>query len=89
MFRVSTDISGSGNGHSGLSIQYSPTGVCRLQESLSVYLRYVDWTGGGSNPKVLTLDDLPELVKTGAHFARKFDERVDVAILDELDQLIG
>ena len=53
------------------------------------YLRYVDWTGGGSNPKVLTLDDLPQLVNTGAHFARKFDDRVDVAILDELDQLIG
>ena len=53
------------------------------------YRRYVDWTGGGSNPKVLTLDDLPQLVKTGAHFARKFDERVDAAILDELDQLIG
>jgi hypothetical protein len=51
------------------------------------YLCYVDWTGGGSNPKVLTLDDLPQLVKTGAHFARKFDESVDASILAELDKL--
>lgn len=52
------------------------------------YLRYIDWTGGGSNPKVLTMQDLPILLETKAHFARKFDDRVDAAILDELDRLI-
>jgi hypothetical protein len=51
-------------------------------------LRYIDWTGGGSNPKVLTMQDLPYLLDTKAHFARKFDDRVDAAILDELDRLI-
>jgi hypothetical protein len=52
------------------------------------YLRYVDWTRGGSNPKVLTMEDLPKLTKSGSHFARKFDESVDATILDELDKLI-
>ena len=52
------------------------------------YLRYVDWTGRKSNPKILTMADLPQLKSSGAHFARKFDEGVDVAILDELDKWI-
>ncbi|MEO5713799.1 MAG: beta-1,6-N-acetylglucosaminyltransferase [Luteolibacter sp.] len=52
------------------------------------YLRYVDWTGGGSNPKVLTKEDLPFLIRSKAHFARKFDEAVNSSVLDELDQLI-
>ena len=51
------------------------------------FLRYVDWTRRGSNPKVLTLEDLPRLKRTGAHFARKFDESVDAAVLDRLDEL--
>ena len=51
------------------------------------YLRYIDWTTRKSNPKVLTLDDLPALKRSGAHFARKFDDRVEAAILDELDDL--
>ena len=50
-------------------------------------LRYVDWTRGGSNPKVLTMDDLPKLKGTKAHFARKFDESTDTRILDELDAI--
>jgi hypothetical protein len=53
------------------------------------YLRYVDWTRRGSNPKVLTIDDLPKLKTSDAHFARKFNVKVDAAILDELDKLIG
>jgi len=52
------------------------------------HLRYVDWTRGGSNPKLLTMDDLPPLMTSAAHFARKFDETVDAAVLDELDRLI-
>jgi hypothetical protein len=52
------------------------------------YLRYIDWTQGGSNPKVLTIADLPKLVNSGAHFARKFDESADLAILNSLDELI-
>jgi hypothetical protein len=41
----------------------------------------------GSNPRVLTCADLPNIMNSSAHFARKFDDRVDAAILDELDNL--
>jgi len=51
------------------------------------YLRYIDWTQGGSNPKILSRDDLPRLVKSKSHFARKFDEAVDNVILNELDHI--
>jgi hypothetical protein len=52
------------------------------------YLRYVDWTRSGNNPKILTMEDLPMLRESPAHFARKFDENIDGAILNELDILI-
>lgn len=52
------------------------------------YLRYVDWTTRASNPKLLTSDDLPLLMKSKAHFARKFDEAADASVLAELDRLI-
>lgn len=51
------------------------------------YLRYVDWTRGGNNPKILTMEDLPSMLDSPAHFARKFDETVDASVLDELDRL--
>jgi hypothetical protein len=51
------------------------------------YLRYVDWTGRGSNPKILRMEDLPRIIASKAHFARKFDEAVDARILDELDAI--
>jgi hypothetical protein len=35
--------------------------------------RYVDWSPGTGHPKTLTLDDLPLLVKSTAHFARKIE----------------
>lgn len=50
--------------------------------------RYVDWSRGGANPKTLTLDDMPRLRESTAHFARKFDIDVDARILDELDDLV-
>jgi hypothetical protein len=34
--------------------------------------RYADWTGGGSHPKWLDLSDVPKIIASGAHFARKF-----------------
>ncbi len=49
--------------------------------------RYIDWSGGGSNPKILTLNDLPALEATSKLFARKFDSQRDVAVLDQLDRL--
>ena len=49
--------------------------------------RYIDWSGGGSNPKILTIGDLPALEATPKLFARKFDSQRDAAVLDELDRL--
>lgn len=46
---------------------------------------YIDWSGGGSNPKILTLDDYDKLKSTDKILARKFDFKVDTAILDRLD----
>src|SRR5581483_3969286 len=39
-----------------------------------------------AHPETLTADDLEPLTTSGAHFARKFDTRVDARILDELDR---
>jgi hypothetical protein len=41
----------------------------------------------GSSPRILTMADLPLILNSTAHFARKFDDKVDPAILDELDRL--
>jgi hypothetical protein len=48
--------------------------------------RYSKWLGGGANPQFLALDDLPEIVSSGAHFARKF--HAGASVLDELDRLL-
>jgi hypothetical protein len=47
-------------------------------------LRYIDWSAGGMHPKTLTLDDLPALEASTAHFARKIDEGIDDALIDAL-----
>jgi hypothetical protein len=47
---------------------------------------YIDWSAGGSNPKVFTIGDLEDLKKSDKFLARKFDLRVDTAVLDGLDQ---
>jgi hypothetical protein len=46
--------------------------------------RYVDWSAGGPHPKTLGLEDLPFILRSGSHFARKFVPGSDV--LDALDQ---
>jgi len=50
-------------------------------------LRYIDWTGGGDSPKVLTTGDIPRLMDSGALFARKFDPSVDAEVLDRIDRI--
>ncbi|MDX1627155.1 MAG: beta-1,6-N-acetylglucosaminyltransferase [Fulvivirga sp.] len=47
---------------------------------------YIDWSQGGSNPKVLTIEDYPQLKKSDKLTARKFDTRVDTEILDRIDK---
>lgn len=49
--------------------------------------RYIDWSSGGCHPKTLLMEDLPNLLASSAHFARKFDIDIDSNILDELDQI--
>ena len=51
--------------------------------------RYTDWSPGGPHPKTLLVEDMPALVASTAHFARKFDADTDVRILDELDAFVG
>jgi Core-2/I-Branching enzyme len=53
-------------------------------------LHYVDWSGDGRSPKVLTVADLPRLREATDLYARKFDERVDAEVLDRVDaELLG
>ncbi len=49
--------------------------------------RYIDWSTGGPHPKILLMEDLPNLLASSAHFARKFDIDIDSNILDELDRI--
>jgi hypothetical protein len=49
--------------------------------------RYIDWSAGGQHPKTLGLNDLPKLLASHAHFARKFDADTAALILDQLDAL--
>jgi hypothetical protein len=49
-------------------------------------LRYIDWSKGGAHPKILSKDDLQNLIKTDKFFARKFDINIDPDILDLIDR---
>ncbi|MBA2627311.1 MAG: hypothetical protein H0U85_04810 [Gemmatimonadales bacterium] len=51
--------------------------------------RFTDWTERKRHPRTLTTADLPALVKSNAHFARKFDPEVDAAVLDRLDEMLN
>jgi hypothetical protein len=51
--------------------------------------RYALWDGPhATSPSVLTLDHLEGLLRSGCDFARKFDETVDRAVLDEIDNRV-
>ena len=55
--------------------------------------RFADWSQsaggplGGPHPKLLTLEDLPAIVSSKPHFARKFAQ--DSPVLDELDKMLS
>lgn len=49
-------------------------------------LRYVRFVGERAHPETLTRNDLPSLLASSAHFARKFDPEVDARVLDDLDR---
>ena len=48
--------------------------------------RYIDWSAGGSNPKVLNEEDFDLLSKSNMLFARKFDMVNNPKILDLIDE---
>ena len=50
--------------------------------------RYMDWSLGGANPKLLTMEDFGSLRSSDMLFARKFDMVVDSEVLDKIDTLI-
>jgi hypothetical protein len=49
--------------------------------------RYIRFRAEASHPDVLTIADVDDMRSSGAHFARKFDARVDAGVLDLLDGL--
>lgn len=48
--------------------------------------RYIDWSAGGSHPKVLGKNDFDKLINSESLFARKFHLSKDSEIFDLLDQ---
>jgi hypothetical protein len=50
---------------------------------------FIDWESGPQHPRIFGIDDLPRLEASDAFFARKFDERVDDAVLVALEQRLG
>jgi hypothetical protein len=50
---------------------------------------YTHWTPGEWHPKTLGMSDLPKMLASPSHFARKFHEQTDAHVLDELDKVIG
>lgn len=51
--------------------------------------RFTRWESGAPRPRILTSEDLPDLLDSGFDFARKFDPAVDPAVLDALDQQVS
>jgi hypothetical protein len=47
--------------------------------------RYIDWSGGGSHPKLLVSDDYEKIVETDNILGRKFNMDVDPHVLDMID----
>jgi hypothetical protein len=48
--------------------------------------RFAKWEGGGAHPQNLGIKDLPDIMASGAHFARKFSP--ESAALDEIDKVL-
>ncbi|MBE9586353.1 glycosyl transferase [Mucilaginibacter sp. JRF] len=55
------------------------------ERMISNDLRFIDWSRGGINPRLFTIDDADMLKKSGMFFARKFDMAHDSAILNYID----
>jgi hypothetical protein len=51
-------------------------------------LRYIDWSIGGHHPKTLGMEDVPRILASGAHFARKFDLAKGAEVFDAIDAAV-
>ena len=49
-------------------------------------LRYIDWSRGGVNPKLLDITDAESLLSSGKLYARKFDMNKFPEVLDLIDE---
>lgn len=50
-------------------------------------LRYIDWSEGNPNPKLLRMEDFEKIKRSEMLFARKFDTTVDEEILEKIDKI--
>ncbi len=68
---------------------YIHTVVCNAAELEVAHhaFRYVDWTSRAPSPRVLGEPDVPRVLSSGAHFARKFT--ADSPALDAVDRALG
>jgi Core-2/I-Branching enzyme len=48
--------------------------------------RYIDWSGGGSHPKLLTTEDYEKIIATDNILGRKFNMDADTHVLDLIDE---
>jgi hypothetical protein len=51
--------------------------------------QYVDWSEWNDHPRTLTAADLPAMLASDSHFARKFDPAYDAGVLRRLDAVLG
>jgi hypothetical protein len=58
-------------------------------EIINEQITYVRWVGDAASPSLLGLEDLPELIRSRAYFARKFDICQDPRIIEALDQQLA
>ncbi|MBB5436370.1 hypothetical protein HDC92_000034 [Pedobacter sp. AK017] len=50
--------------------------------------RYIDWSEGNPNPKILRTADFINIMDSKMLFARKFDIDIDPAVMDEIDTVL-
>ena len=60
-----------------------------FDDELSATMRYVDWSGGGASPRMLTSADYDMLMESGMLFARKFDDAVDADVIRRISEAVS
>jgi hypothetical protein len=50
--------------------------------------RFIVWSDGGNNPKILGLQHLGGILASDAWFARKVDDMLSSELLDRLDDIV-